>query len=116
VPVASPRPACRTSAGGGLADCGQDCEVCFWGTFCSLCLYGQIKARTGRAPDCWSGCMELTAVQIGTAIVGQVFAVRMLANTAPYAETYEENLQNAQAVQHLCQFLACVSQPLWTLV
>jgi hypothetical protein len=63
--------------------------------------------------------MELTAVQIGTAVVGHVFVVRFLPPVGPaFAsnETYEENLQNAQAVQQLCQFLICVSQPLWTLV
>eukprot|EP01051_Picozoa_sp_SAG22_P016430 SAG22_NODE_2320_length_2722_cov_2.494472_3_plen_119_part_00 len=61
--------------GGGLCNCFSDWEVCFWGTFFLPCLYGQVKARSGRATDCYAGCCELTAVIVVSIIVSQVFAV-----------------------------------------
>lgn len=106
MPVASPRPACRTSAG-GLGNCFQDSEVCFWGTFCSPCLYGQIKARTGRAPDCWAGCLELVAVHVGVAIVGRVIVTREQENADPY--NMQEAVQEAQTAQQIISILAMVS-------
>ena len=106
------------AAAGGLGDCGQDCEVCFWGTFCSTCLYGQIKARTGRAPSCWSGCMELTVVYVIASIVSQVVSGQMMqsAMTANDPTQMQEALLDAQTVRSVCSFLSAVSQPLWTLV
>eukprot|EP01047_Picozoa_sp_COSAG01_P133673 COSAG01_NODE_63702_length_279_cov_0.572222_1_plen_57_part_01 len=51
-------------AAGGLGACGRDSEICIWGFVCPQALYGQIEARTGRAPDCWQGCMQLTAIRM----------------------------------------------------
>ena len=106
------------AAAGGLGDCGQDCEVCFWGTFCSTCLYGQIKARTGRAPDCWSGCMELTVVYVIASIVSQVVAVQMTQSAINTNDPMQMQaaILDAQRVGWVCSFLSAVSQPLWTLV
>lgn len=106
------------AAAGNLTACDQDVEVCFWGTFCSTCLYGQIKARTGRAPDCWSGCMELTVVYVIASIVTRVVAAQMTQsamNTNDPMQIQEAAL-DAQRVNSVCSFLSAVSQPLWTLV
>jgi hypothetical protein len=98
------------AAAGGLGNCFQDGEVCFWGTFCSPCLYRQIKARTGRATDCWAGCLELTAVQVGAAIVGQVIVTQTLVNAArdPYNDMHGA-VQEAQMIQQIISILAMVS-------
>ena len=86
-------------AAGGLGNCFQDGEVCFWGTFCGPCLYGQIKARTGRAPDCWAGCVELTAVQFVGAIFAQFISMQVMIDASPYnAKEASQAMQEAQAI------------------
>jgi Cys-rich protein (TIGR01571 family) len=109
--------ACSTTLGmlarnqaGGLGGCFQDLEVCFWGTFCSWCLYGQIKARTGRAPDCTSGCMELAGVQMGIAVVGSVIT-SSLVSSATYEgmEAADTAIMEANAINNLFRILAYVS-------
>ena len=62
------------AGGRGLCDCFSDWEVCFWGTFFSPCLYGQLKARSGRAGDCYSGCCELTSVWVAAIVTTSVLS------------------------------------------
>ena len=50
--VAEMTPTEWAQGGRGLGSCFDDWEVCFWGTFFSCCLYGQIKVRSGRATQC----------------------------------------------------------------
>ena len=84
--VAEMTPTEWAQGGRGLGSCFDDWEVCFWGTFFSCCLYGQIKVRSGRATQCNTGCCEMVLVYLAAGvasyILGMILAAIGLAQAA----------------------------------